>query len=29
MEINAVVLQSLSDIQRQLQHGPATNHVDR
>jgi hypothetical protein len=29
MEINAVLLQSLSDIQRQLQHGPATSHVDR
>jgi hypothetical protein len=28
-EINAVLLQSLSDIQRQLQHGPATSHVDR
>jgi hypothetical protein len=27
-EINAVLLQSLSDIQRQLQHGPATSHVD-
>jgi hypothetical protein len=29
MEINVVLLQSLSDIQRQLQHGPATSHVDR
>jgi hypothetical protein len=29
MEINAVLLQSLSDIQRQLQHGPDTSHVDR
>jgi hypothetical protein len=29
IEINAVLLQSLSDIQRQLQHGPATNHMDR
>jgi hypothetical protein len=29
MEINAVFLQSLSDIQRQLQHGPATSHVDQ
>jgi hypothetical protein len=28
-EINAVFLQSLSDIQRQLQHEPATSHVDR
>jgi hypothetical protein len=28
-EINAVLLQSLSDIQRQLQHGPTTSHVDR
>jgi hypothetical protein len=28
-EINAVLLQSLSDIQRQLQHGPATSHVER
>jgi hypothetical protein len=28
-EINAVLLQSLSNIQRQLQHGPATSHVDR
>jgi hypothetical protein len=28
-EINAVLLQSLSDIQRQLQHEPATSHVDR
>jgi hypothetical protein len=27
-QINAVLLQSLSDIQRQLQHGLATNHVD-
>jgi hypothetical protein len=29
IEINAVLLQSLSDIQRKLQHGPATSHVDR
>jgi hypothetical protein len=28
-EINAVLLQSLSNIQRQLQHGPDTSHVDR
>ena len=28
-EINVVLLQSLSDIQRQLQHGTATSHVDR
>jgi hypothetical protein len=28
-EINAVLLQSLSDIQRQLQHGPTTSQVDR
>jgi hypothetical protein len=28
-KINAVLLQSLSDIQRQLQHGPDTSHVDR
>jgi hypothetical protein len=28
-KINAVLLQSLSDIQRQLQHGPAMSHVDR
>jgi DNA polymerase III alpha subunit (gram-positive type) len=28
-EINAVLLQILSDIQRQLQHGPTTSHVDR
>jgi hypothetical protein len=26
-KINAVLLQSLYNIQRQLQHGPATNHV--
>jgi hypothetical protein len=29
IEINAVLLKILSDIQRQLQHGPAANHVDR
>jgi hypothetical protein len=29
MEINAVLLQSLSDIQRQLQDGPDTSHADR
>jgi hypothetical protein len=29
MKINAVLLQSLSDIQRQLQHGPTTSHVDQ
>jgi hypothetical protein len=29
MEINAVLLQRLSDIQRQLQHGPDTSHVDQ
>jgi hypothetical protein len=28
MEINVVLLQSLSNIQRQLQHGPDTNHAD-
>ena len=28
-KINAVLLQSLSDIQRQLQHGPNTSHADR
>jgi hypothetical protein len=28
-EINAVLLQSLSDIQRQLQHRPDTSHKDR
>ena len=28
-EINVVLLQSLSDIQRQLQHGPDTNHADQ
>jgi hypothetical protein len=28
-EINAVLLQSLSDIQRKLQHGPTTSHVDQ
>jgi hypothetical protein len=28
-EINAVLLQSLSDIQRQLQLGPISSHVDR
>jgi hypothetical protein len=28
-KINAVLLQSLSNIHRQLQHGPATSHVDR
>jgi hypothetical protein len=27
-KINVVLLQSLFDIQKQLQHGPATNHVD-
>jgi hypothetical protein len=26
-KINAILLHSLSDIQRQLQHGPATSHV--
>jgi hypothetical protein len=29
MKINAVLLESLSDIQRQLQHGPDTSHVDQ
>ena len=29
MQINAVLLQSLSDIQRQLQHGPNICHADR
>jgi len=29
IEINTILLQILSDIQRQLQHEPATNHVDR
>jgi hypothetical protein len=29
IEINAILLQSLSDIQRQLQHEPATSHADR
>jgi hypothetical protein len=28
-EINAVLLQILSDIQRKLQHGPTTSNVDR
>ena len=28
-EINAVLIQSLSDIQRQLQHGPSPSQVDR
>ena len=28
MEIDAVLLQSLSDIQRQLQHRPNTSHTD-
>jgi hypothetical protein len=28
-EINAVLLQIMSDIQRQLQHGPTTSNVDR
>ena len=28
-EINAVLLQSLSDIQRQIQHGTVSNHMDR
>jgi hypothetical protein len=28
-KINAVLLQSLSNIQRQLQHGPENSHVDR
>jgi hypothetical protein len=28
-EINAVLLPILSDIQRQLQHEPATSHVDQ
>jgi hypothetical protein len=28
-EINAVLLQSLSDIQRQLHHGPDTSHADQ
>jgi hypothetical protein len=28
-EINAVLLQSLSNIQGQLQHGPASSHVDQ
>jgi hypothetical protein len=28
-KINAVLLQSLFNIQRQLQHGPDTNHADR
>ena len=28
-KINAVLLQSLLDIQRQLQHGPAASHVDK
>ena len=28
-KINAVLLQSLFDIQRQLQHGPDTSHVDQ
>jgi hypothetical protein len=28
-KINAVLLQSLSDIQRQLQHGPNTGHTDQ
>jgi hypothetical protein len=29
MEINVVLLQSLSHIQRQLQHGPETSQVDQ
>jgi hypothetical protein len=29
IEINTVLLQSLSDIQRQLQHKPTTSHADR
>jgi hypothetical protein len=29
IEINAVLLQSLSNIQRKLQHGPTASHVDR
>jgi hypothetical protein len=28
IEINAILLQSLSDIQIQLQHGPTVSHVD-
>ena len=28
-EINVVLLHILSDIQRQLQHGPDTSHVDQ
>jgi hypothetical protein len=28
IEINAVLLQNLSDIQRQLQHEPNTSHVE-
>ena len=28
-EINAILWQSLSDIQRQLQHGPDTSHADQ
>jgi hypothetical protein len=29
IEINAILLQIMSDIQRQLQHGPTANNVDR
>jgi hypothetical protein len=29
MTINVVFLQSLSDIQRQLQHGPDASHTDQ
>ena len=28
-EINSILLQSLYDIQRQLQHGPGASHVDK
>ena len=28
-ETNAILLQSLFDIQRQLQHGPDTSHTDQ
>jgi hypothetical protein len=28
IEINTILLQSLSDIHRQLQHEPTTNHAD-
>jgi hypothetical protein len=29
IELNAISLQSLSDIQRQMQHGPTTSEIER